>query len=58
MKDAFDTWWEWALKPLENHDTIPAEIHDVLTALSEEDRQDRAKVNAVIALFRMPPAQE
>jgi hypothetical protein len=28
--------------------TIPAEIHDAVTALSEEDRRDRDKVNDAV----------
>lgn len=45
MKEAFDRWWEWANKPLDSYLTIPAELHEVVMALSDEDRRDRARVN-------------
>jgi hypothetical protein len=52
MKDAFDQWWEWALKPLDSYRTIPAEIHNPVMGLSPDDREDRGKVNEVVAQFR------
>jgi hypothetical protein len=41
MKDAFDQWWEWARKPLDSLLTIPAEIHNPVMALPENERRDR-----------------
>jgi hypothetical protein len=49
IKDAFDRWWEWASKPLDSPLTIPAELHQAVTALSPEDQLDRAKVNRAVA---------
>ena len=49
VKDAFDRWWEWASKPPDSLLTIPAELHQAVTALSPEDQRDRAKVNAAHA---------
>ncbi len=46
--DAFDRWWNWASKDLDNPLTIPAEIHNPIMALSEEDRRDREKVNEAV----------
>jgi len=45
MKDAFDLWWEWAGKPLDNMLTIRAELHEAVMALSPDERRDREKVN-------------
>ena len=48
--DAFDMFWRWANKPLEDHTiTIPAELHHAVTSLREEDRHDREKVNCAAA---------
>jgi hypothetical protein len=47
-KDAFDQWWEWAEKPLGSILTIPAEIHNAVTAMPAKERHDRAKVNAAV----------
>jgi hypothetical protein len=33
-KDAFDLWWEWADKPIDNKPTIDAAIYDAVMALS------------------------
>jgi hypothetical protein len=45
-KDPFDQWWEWASKDRENDMTmIPAEIHNAVMTLTEEERLDRAIVN-------------
>jgi hypothetical protein len=47
-KDAFDQWREWAEKPLNSYLTIPAEIHEAVMALPEEDRRDRDRVNEAV----------
>lgn len=47
--DAFDTFWKWANKPLDSHETIDAELHRAVTSLLEADRHDREKVNATVA---------
>ncbi len=47
-KDGFDQWWKWANKPLESPLTIPAEIHDAVMTLTEEERMDRATVNEAV----------
>ena len=52
MKDAFDLGWEWAEKPLDSGLTIPAEIHNPVMALSEEDRHDREKVNEAVRRYQ------
>ena len=45
--DAFDTFWRWANKPLEDHTiTISTELHQAVTSLPREDWHDREKVNA------------
>jgi hypothetical protein len=49
VRDAFDRWWEWASKPPDSLLTIPAELHQAVTALSPEDQRDRAKVNRAAA---------
>jgi hypothetical protein len=46
--DAFDRFWQWANKPVDSPLTIPAELHYVVTRLSEEDRGDRRKVNEAV----------
>ena len=51
-KDAFDQWWEWAQKPVDNPLTIPAVIHNAVMALSPEDRRDRVKVNEAVSVAR------
>jgi hypothetical protein len=44
--DAFDRFWQWANKPLEDHTiTIPVELHHAVTSMPEEDWHDREKVN-------------
>jgi hypothetical protein len=60
-KDAFDLWWEWADKPVDNKPTIDAAIYDAVMALPPDERRDRAKVNVAVreglALGRsVPPA--
>lgn len=45
--DAFDRWWMWAEKPLDDPMTIPDWLHRAVLDLSREERHDRAKVNAV-----------
>jgi hypothetical protein len=52
MTDAFDLWWEWAEKPLDSDLTIPADIHNPVMALPEEDRHDRTKVNEAVRRYR------
>jgi hypothetical protein len=52
MTDAYDRWWEWAEKPLDSDLMIPAEIHNPVIALSDEDRRDRAKVNEAVRKYR------
>lgn len=44
--DAFDTWW--AEKPVDSHLMIPAELHDAVVTLTEEERMDRATVNEAV----------
>jgi hypothetical protein len=46
-KDAFDLWWEWADKPVDNKPTIGAAIYD---ALPPDERRDRAKVMRLCAM--------
>jgi hypothetical protein len=50
LMDAFDRIWQWANKPLDDHSTIPAELHHAVTSLREEDWHDREKVNAAAAV--------
>jgi hypothetical protein len=47
-KDAFDLWWEWADKPVDNKPTIDAAIYDAVMALPPNERRDRAKVNEAV----------
>jgi len=47
-KDAFDLWWEWADKPVDNKPTIDAAVYDAVMALPQDERRDRAKVNAAV----------
>jgi hypothetical protein len=53
-KDAFDRWWEWATKPVESEMTIPAEIHDAVMMLTEDERKDRAIVNETVRTEQTP----
>lgn len=54
-KDAFDRWWEWANKDREtDHSTIPAEIHEPIMMLTEEERKDRAIVNETVRTGQTP----
>jgi hypothetical protein len=53
-KDAFDQWWEWANKPPESMLTIPAEIHNAVMILTEEERKDRAIVNETVRTGKTP----
>jgi hypothetical protein len=41
MKDAFDQWWEWVLKPLESSLTIPSDLEIVVKGMRPEDRRNR-----------------
>jgi hypothetical protein len=34
-KDAFDLWWEWADKPVDNKPMIDAAIHDAVIGMKE-----------------------
>jgi hypothetical protein len=44
--DAFDTFWRWANKPLEDYTlAIDANLHHAVTSLSREDWRDWEKVN-------------
>lgn len=54
VKDAFDQWQEWASKPLDSHLTIPAELHDAVMMLTEDERKDRAIVNETVRTGRTP----
>jgi hypothetical protein len=47
-RDAFDLWWEWADKPVDNKPTIDAAVYDAVMALPPDERRDRAKVNAAV----------
>ena len=38
-KDAFDLWWEWADKPVDNKPTIDAAIYDAMMALPPDGSQ-------------------
>jgi hypothetical protein len=58
MKDAFDQWWDWADKQLDSNAIIPASIYYVVVALAPEDRLDRAKVNAAVALVQSRPLKD
>jgi len=49
-KDAFDLWWEWADKPVDNKPTIDAAVYDAVMALPPDERRDRAKVNQAGAM--------
>jgi hypothetical protein len=51
-KDAFDQWHEWASKPVDSYLTIPAEIHNAVMMLTEEQRKDRAIVNETVRRAR------
>jgi len=47
ISDAFDTFWRWANKDLQDHTiTIAAELHHAVPSLPEKDWRDREKVNA------------
>jgi hypothetical protein len=37
MMDAFDRFWQWADKPPESSETIPAELHRAVMELALED---------------------
>ena len=47
-KDAFDLWWEWADKPIDNKPTIDAAVYDAVMVLPPDERRDRAKVNEAV----------
>jgi hypothetical protein len=50
QQDAFDRWWEWALKPADSTLTIPAHVHAAVMQLPTEQRRDRAAVNEAVRL--------
>jgi hypothetical protein len=50
QQDAFDRWWEWALKPTDSTLTIPAQVHEAVMQLPTEQRRDRAAVNEAVRL--------
>jgi hypothetical protein len=52
MKDEFDLWWEWAMKPPESHLPISHNIHNPVMELSDEDRHHREKVNEAVRRWR------
>lgn len=56
-KDAFDQWWEWAKKPFRTRLSIPAEIHNAVMSLTEEERQDRAMVNEAVRKHSAAPTR-
>ena len=47
--DAFDCFWQWADKPLDDPSTVPADLHWAVMQLDPYDRRDRAKVNEAAA---------
>ena len=47
-KDAFDLWWEWADKPVDNKPTIDVAVYDAVMVLPPDERRDRAKVNEAV----------
>ena len=51
-EDAFDQWWEWAEKPLDNVLLIDGDIYYSVMELSPEDRRDRDKVNEAVRRYR------
>jgi hypothetical protein len=53
-KDAFDQWWEWANKPVDSPLTIPADIHDAVMMLTQEERKNRAVVNETVRTQMSP----
>ena len=44
-KDAFDTFREWANKPLDSLLTIDADLHHAVTSMPREDWDNRERVN-------------
>ena len=48
MKDAFNTFWQWANKPSDSYLTIDSDLHHAVTSLPKEDWEDREKVNAAV----------
>ena len=54
-KDAFDLWWEWAIKDrATDYRTIDAKIHYVVMMLTPEERADRATVNEAVRTQMTP----
>ena len=54
--DAFDRFRQWANKPVDSRETIPAELHHAVTSLPMEDWHDREKVNAAARRAASPLA--
>jgi hypothetical protein len=52
--DAFDLYWQWANKPMQNQMMLDGRIYNPIMKLSEENRRDRAKVNAAVAAYVWP----
>jgi hypothetical protein len=52
-KDAFDLWWEWAIRATD-HRTIAPEIHNAVMMLAPEERMDRATVNEAVRTQMSP----
>ena len=53
-KDAFDLWWEWAIKPPDSSLMIDVEIHDAVMTLLPEERLDRATFNEAVRTQMSP----
>ena len=53
--DAFDRSWQWATKALDDPMMIPADVHNAVMAMSEADRQDRARLNEAVRQRLMRP---
>jgi hypothetical protein len=43
LMEAFDRFWQWANKPVDSHETIPAELHHAVTSLPMEERTSKPK---------------
>jgi hypothetical protein len=51
---SFDRFWQWADKPPESSETIPAELHRAVMEFAAEDRRERAAVSPQRVLGREP----
>jgi hypothetical protein len=55
MNDAFDIFWRWANRPLDDHKiTISAELHHAVTSLPRDAWHDRDQVNAAAPKAHLP----